>query len=542
MQKPIFQNAQTVRKKITDVFGGLCRTAEIKENEFCEMKNCSSAHFPNLAPCKGRKTICSVSGIECIIAPRLIPKQSITAFTGVADNKFYYNGEVKLTLSAQQRRRTLVDFNGNILIFPDCKFYSYTDESSGDIAESICGTVKFRGADENNANRITFSDGFDDKFAVGDSLTIVCSEAANSTHQTASKYDRTAEGEIISCMVSRVVSDTVLELRCVDKTGANVSFVSGEYTEVTVSRAMPALVVACVANNRVFGADEFGETIYASKPGDFKNWYAFEGLASDSWYGNVGTEGPFTAMSCLGSTVVAFKHNYIHQVYGETPSNFAIPKQIAIGCIDGRSVAEIRGQLYFLSYDGVYVFSGGNPVKVSEALDTHWDSGAAGTDGHRYYLSAKCGEVCELLAYDTERGLWHREDDFCAVGFFRYNDSVLAASSDGLYELGAGSYDSWYAVSKKIESGTADRLAAVCIYLRMEMDAGSTVSVFVSADGNGFERCADFTSKSRAVWRVPVRFRSAESYQIKLEGSGGMRLLALEQDKYTGARDEANRW
>ena len=52
------------------------------------------------------------------------------------------------------------------------------------------------------------------------------------------------------------------------------------------------------------------------------NWYSYRGIAADSYAVTVGTDGAFTgAASCMGS-VLFFKENVLHKIYGARPSDF----------------------------------------------------------------------------------------------------------------------------------------------------------------------------------------------------------------------------
>lgn len=77
-------------------FGGLNRTRKGNRNEFSNMKNMSADEYPCAAPCGGRKKIAeaqTVINVAC--APDSTNVDEVTGITGVADNGFYYNGELK---------------------------------------------------------------------------------------------------------------------------------------------------------------------------------------------------------------------------------------------------------------------------------------------------------------------------------------------------------------------------------------------------------------------------------------------------------------
>ena len=117
--QPIYNNARGNARAYQNQFGGLNRSSGCADAEISDMGNLSSDRFPYLSPCRAREAVASMDGIECVIAPKIEDGAAITAFTGVAGDKFYYNGSKKLDLWTQESNRCLVDFNGCILIFPD---------------------------------------------------------------------------------------------------------------------------------------------------------------------------------------------------------------------------------------------------------------------------------------------------------------------------------------------------------------------------------------------------------------------------------------
>ena len=544
--QPIYSNASANARVYQDRFGGLNRSPSISDLEIADMENLSSDRFPYLSPRRAREAVAAQTGIECVIAPRIEDGKAITAFTGVAADKFYYNGVKKLDLTAQDTARCLVDFNGSILIFPDKKYYSYVDEQGGDI-EAGTGSESFTFRSSGTAEDgdlqcwiVRSSANWGDLFASGDSLTIATGDGQLDTVLVSSKYQQADDEAIVSCVVNRV-SGKNLYVTTVNRKGEKVAFPSSKSATGTIKRAIPDILRACVMGNRVFGYDASGERIYASKIGDAKNWYCYEGLSTDGWYSEVGTEGGFTAIAASSVGVVAFKANYLHLVYGDSPKNFTLQPSIPVGCIDGRSVASVQQVLFFLGYDGVYAFSGGYPGKVSAALDMRYQSGVGGGDGAKYYLSAKRPDGdWELMAYDLARGMWHREDPFAAAGFFRYNNGFYGADSGKVYRMdGQGYADSWYAVSRRFYDGTMENRGLNNLYLRIYADDGASVTVEAAADGDeSWQICGRVEGPFHGVKRFPVRFQSHDAYRYKISGTGHAEIEAIERVLYAGGREE----
>lgn len=104
------------------LFKGLNRNVIIGDDELADGFNLDTKNLPAITP----RLPMSVLG-------------TLTAPTqyGVVDgnhyyvnaNKFYYGGVEKLTLTGG--RKSIVDFNGNLVIFPDKKFYNWQDDTSG---------------------------------------------------------------------------------------------------------------------------------------------------------------------------------------------------------------------------------------------------------------------------------------------------------------------------------------------------------------------------------------------------------------------------
>lgn len=548
MEQSIYKKAKMPGKKYIDVFLGLNRKDVIAENEFSDMLNMDGTHYPMLAPRRVRAKAVIQSGIKAVIADNNVDGDVLTAFTGVAGTQFYYKGAAKGTVSGNAST-CLVDFNGTVLIFPDKKYYNYVTDEFGDIEAgytNISVTFGSSGsADTNNlTNTISKTGGWGDVFKSGDSLTLdFASKPKNSTFTVNSKYTQADDNQIVSCVVAKV-DGNLLYVNCYNRLGIKLAFQTGSASG-TVKKAMPDITRACVANNRVFGIDNGGELVYASKLGDFTNWNVFEGLSTDSWYAQVGTEGKFTGIAALNSGIILFKRNYLHEVFGSTPQNFTIPKQVGVGCIDARSVCEAAGNLFFLSRDGFYLYNGGTPRRISEKLNETYVAAVSGCDGKRVYVCANTeGGVSEQLVYDLERQIWYRQDvQAGTVAFLPYNGRFYIAADGGMYDVsGSGYSDNWYAVTKPFTESTFDHKGAINLYMRFQLSVGAWVQVYRRVNNGMFELCGEIRCENdmnaRTVKRIPIRIHKGDSYQIKFAGSGEVRIEALEAVISVGGRTE----
>lgn len=329
------------------------------------------------------------------------------------------------------------------------------------------------------------------------------------------------------------------------------------YISITISKYIPVFSHYCVSCGRIFATDTFGKTVYASKTGDASVWTpsAVDGAYLQAWFTEVGSSGNWTGIIEFSGAVYCFKSDICYVIFGDNASNFMISKTINRGCIDGRSLKVIGNCLYFLSSDGFYALSGGQPVKISECLNKNYTSCVAGVFGNSYYASCHYDEGVELLVYYSDRNMWYKEDDFDAIGFFAYNNKLYGYSKYELICFGDGQLpDEWYVVSKKYDDATSSLRGLCELFLRLKMPAGSDATVFVSFDGGVFEKCG-FISRGKITGtsegsivsldyfnsetihdsdisyyqRIPIRLRASSSYQFKLVCHGDVTLEAIER-------------
>lgn len=189
---------------------------------------------------------------------------------------------------------------------------------------------------------------------------------------------------------------------------------------IALERRIPDLEFLTECDNRVWGCSSRENVIYGCKLGDPTNWYSYRGIAADSYAVTVGTDGAFTgAASCLGS-VLFFKENALHKLYGAKPADFQLSTLRCRGVARNaaRSLCVLDETLYYLSAEGVMAWDGSVPVRISSQLDStalsNVDSAEGGSLDGRYYLqlARTQGETTRhrLMVYDTEKGLWHQED------------------------------------------------------------------------------------------------------------------------------------
>lgn len=105
------------------VFSGLNRKDIIEDNEISGGINLDSELIPALSPRQ------SIKPIKKLVSPKtfaMINNKQVY----IDGTDFYYDGVKKGTVSLGHK--SMVDFNGNIVIFPDKKYYDYIEDVWGD--------------------------------------------------------------------------------------------------------------------------------------------------------------------------------------------------------------------------------------------------------------------------------------------------------------------------------------------------------------------------------------------------------------------------
>ena len=314
---------------------------------------------------------------------------------------------------------------------------------------------------------------------------------------------------------------------------------------VTVMRTIPEMDFVVEQGNRLWGC-KYGivdgqavNEVYACALGDFRNWNSFAGLSTDSYAAARGSDGAFTgAAACMGG-VVFFKENCMERIYPAAGGGHQIVTVPCSGVRKGaeRTVAVADGVVYYLGNDGVYAFDGSMPVCVSRALgDKRYTGGVAGGESGRYWLSAvdAAGET-ELLVYDTQKRLWHRQDNTAAVAFARWNGEMTVLCSDGRLLDTSGTLGtaetgfSWSAESGDLGLYTPEHKYLSRLELRLKTAAGSTVKAYVCYDGDNVWEQVGGVSGEVGQTRgavLQVRPRRCGHLRLKLAGDGPCRVYS----------------
>lgn len=331
-----------------------------------------------------------------------------------------------------------------------------------------------------------------------------------------------------------------------------------EKTDITsgrfsMSRELPTMDYIVQCQNRLWGcryheaesADvESINEIYACKLGDPSNWNVFQGISTDSYVASCGTPGAFTGAVNVNGYPIFFKENCYHKVHvSATGAHQVVDKPcngVQSGC--SGSVSVVGDVCYYKSRGGIMAFDGSQAYNIGLALgDIKYTQADGGTANTKYYLSLKDAETWNVFAYDTGKGLWHKEDSEHALMFCSMNnDTMYAVETTGGYDIKLISNyttttniepaQAWEAVTGLQGYGYIGQKYISRFNLRMMLPKGSSMDVYVEYDSSGkWELQGHIKGTGTTTFMLPVKPRRCDHFRIKLKGIGDVRIYSFSK-------------
>lgn len=565
MKLPNMRYADGITKGQQVQFGGLNHNLGAGDGELWDMRNLTSDYAPLLATRAPRwkyKGLGDPGGIF-----------SWDGLAWVDGTGFFYKGQRKGTVTAG--KKTFAALGAYIVILPDKAYYNTMTGEFGSLEAKWSGTrVTFTNgklygeAAEANAIQVAGVN-WADYFKPGDAVTI--SGCTKHKENNKTPIIREIDGDKL------YFYEYVFTLE-----GSGGTTAYAETGNLTIQRTVPDLRFICENENRLWGCD--GNTIYASKLGDIFNWNVYDGVETDSFAVDTGSAGEFTGCISFLGYPIFFKEDHIYKVYGSIPSNFEVMGSATLGVAAGSSGSlAIAGEtLFYLSRAGIMAYSGGIPQPVGAAFGLEqYKNAAAGSDGLKYFVSMQ-GEdrMWGLYVYDTQRGMWHKEDNTHATHFAQWGgnlymmgesndetpetppitpggeDDVPAelfglsrpASMPGIWVVGrprgvaaddAGWEEPfrWEAEFGDFTEGNPNKKGVSKIQIRLELDEGAEVQVLIQFDTDGaWQKVSSALGEGvKRSYYLPIIPRRGDHYRLKLEGVGGCRVYSMVREYYSGS-------
>ena len=490
---PFLSEVQNKSKKYNVVFRGINYGEGAQDGEFADTHNLSTAKFPCITQRAAR-----IKEGQYTAPSTLHAKGDLLVIDGT--RVFYGDREVGEVTEGKKQTATIGNY---IVIFPDKKYYKVPTEDDpdgefGNMEETYTAT----GLIFSDSNIVTRGDSF--KFRVGDAVKISgCSIPEN--NQT---------------LIVRGIESRALIFY-------ENSFTKGtESGVVTIKREVPDLDFICESNYRLWGTH--GNTIFSSAFSDPLNFFTRDGISSDGYDIEVGSEGEFTGCIPYSSHICFFKENTLHKLYGTKPSNFQINTVNVYGVQGGseRSMHIVNEQLLYKGVGGVYAYTGGVPELISECFgNKRYSDAVACSDGETYYISMKHNDEYSLFSYDVAKNIWLREDDTHAVDMAFRGGKVYYVNSEGeLYYVDKTADRSnieWGATFCTIHETMNERKGYSKFHLRMDLSAGAWIALDIKTDNDLTWRQVYTTHNEKAkTVSIPIMPTRCDSIDIRLRGKG----------------------
>lgn len=303
-----------------------------------------------------------------------------------------------------------------------------------------------------------------------------------------------------------------------------------------ISKPFPAMDFVVEHNNRLWGCSSGNHEIYCSKLGSAVEWGNYDGISTDAWAATIGSDGDFTGACVYADSVLFFKENCVHIVYGTKASNFTVSTIRLRGVQKGSggSLCISGGLLYYKAPEGVYCFNGSAAQRIDSKLGGDISETAVMTaDGRYIVLAASDGTV---YFYDKRYLAWYerRLDNVCSA--HEINGRLYAVTKDGNGKMNlvrlVGTEDDFKMQSEnsfEAVSGNIGRGKVYGIYkkLRAYMLHGGNVgkateiSIYVSSDRGEWKKAfvSDGTeTDSERIITAPMIPLRCRTLKIKISG------------------------
>lgn len=582
---PKFSEVNRFREMIS-TFSGYNHKLTCADGEFYEMQNMTSEYYPVLSPRNKRAVVYQLED------PRaMIDKEGLYFIDGTE----LYKGKEKITLAdgiliASNTKKQLVKMGSSIIIFPDKIWYDTKTNESGllessftlgaekDIAFSLCDgsgkIIEWHSAEYYEKNdpkegdyqmstsngktslkqyssttkiwstvATTYvqisAEGIGAAFSKGDGLTLTI-DTTGITWTDISNIFVNDEGNGVRS-TNTVIKDVSEDAITITGIMAENHMLSG--ITFTAKRKCPDMSFVTECQNRLWGCSEDGHEIYCCKLGDYKNWNVFAGISTDSYSVTIGSDGKFTgAITYLGYPTF-FKEDLMIRVIVSSTGGHQIKENSCRGVQPGsdKSLCIVNEVLYYKASNGICLYNGSLPANVADKLgDEKFTDAVGGSFGNRYFISMKSADgKYSLFSFDTETGIWNREDDTHALMFSSYdNDLYFVDAKDKtlknvggtlLFETSEKEKEfEWEVASGNIGYSMPDQKYISKINMRIQLERNTQIDFFMNYDSEDFwEHKFSMSGTSFRTFTIPILPKRCDHFRFKIKGKGTAKIYGI---------------
>lgn len=561
-------------------FKGYNNTLTVGENEFAFTEKITLGHYPVLSPRPPMGMYTGAFDPEAEVSPnRCRGMLDMDGLIYVRGTRVYVKGVALPGCVLEDSPKQLVKMGARVLIWPDKMLLdteALTAEPLGAKAENVSavfslsrmdgtsyqGVIVSDTAPSDPNNNTYWLDTSDDE----NHVLKVYSSALNMWAPVGTTYVK-IEAAALGTLFRQGDGVTITGVDSPSFTRAGTDYVvagagngwivvtgvidAGFTDTITVERRIPDMDFLVQFNNRVWGCSSENHEIYACKQGDPRNWYCYAGVSTDSYAATIGSPGDFTGAAVYMGSVLFFKDDCLHKVFGSMPANFQINEERLRGVKAGchKSIAQVDEVLYYQSRRGVMAYGAGQPILVSENLGhVRYRNGVAGALNDEYFISMEDEDrpgTWATFVYNARRGAWLRDSavryvEMCASAgdlFMVDADTGTMYTRNGTIDeryyataYGAEQHMEWAARTGDFLMDDPDKGHLSRIQLRVQLvdeDAEIDVGIRYDAAQLNADWVARITGTGKRVVSVPIIPRRCDHFSIELAGRGDSKVFLL---------------
>lgn len=374
-----------------------------------------------------------------------------------------------------------------------------------------------------------------------------------------SRYPLINEGSTIQALGT----DYIIVIGYMDN-GVTYNQTTSNGWTLEIKRKVPEMEFICVDDNRIWGChygyktNSYVNEIYASRLGDFSNWYAYEGLATDSYAATVGIDGPWTGCITYQGYPTFFKENAVYKVYGTYPAEYQVIQDTIRGVQEGswRSLCVLDEYLVYKSPTDIVVYDGSTPSTISLPLgrELHFYDAVGGACQGKYHIMMKTANGTPYyFIYDIHYGMWTKESPLEYVQFTSSeNGQMYGATADKLYGIGNNDnilylneqpgeeYVEWFAETGDFGLEEPDYKYLQRITIRAYIPFKSEIQVYVCYNNTEWEQVTVMRGNDEIVTHsAAISPYRCDHYRIRLSGHGDCRVYTLTTTVDYGSEEES---
>jgi len=314
-------------------------------------------------------------------------------------------------------------------------------------------------------------------------------------------------------------------------------------TEFKCKNRVPQMDYICAMNNRIWGCSSSNREVYACKLGDPTQWYNFAGLSSDSYTATIGSDGNFTGAVSFNNSVLFFKKDRMHKVYGDYPSNFSITETTVNGVQEGsaKSLCVVNGTLFFKGVNDVMAYDGSLPEPISTNFGgVKYHGAVAGQQFDKYYISMlDASNNSHLFVFDTINKTWVKEDSSAFLFTATLNNelysiqqiSTVVEEEPVTYNVitkAVGSYEAnfdWLLETGNLGLDSPYKKYISKFQLRLEFTG--TLNIDVAYDNGTFTNVYTKSTSLLTSYTVPIVVKRCDHFRFKIYGTGSMKIYSI---------------